>query len=442
MPQTTEQPLLKTVVWQDLSPAEQTALYQRPAITDGADIQARVADIVNAVKTHGDRAVADYTQHFDGADMAVVSADSIATAGDRLGADVKTAMDTAYANITAFHTAQKHTPITVETQTGIICECVTRPLSAVGLYIPGGSAPLPSTVLMLGVPAQLAGCDTVVLCSPPPIADEILYGAFLCGINTVIAVGGSQAIAGMAYGTDTIPRVDKVFGPGNAYVTQAKRQVSADINGCAIDMPAGPSEVLVIADTGANADFIATDLLSQAEHGADSQVVLVTPCADLPRRVNTALADHLKTLPRAKLALGALSHSVAIVAPTLDDCVNISNAYAPEHLIIQTQNPRAILPQIAHAGSVFLGAWSPESVGDYASGTNHVLPTYGYARTHSSLGLADFSKRMTVQELTPQGLANIAPTVTTLAHAEGLHAHARAVDVRMGALENVSDGSE
>ena len=303
-----------------------------------------------------------------------------------------------------------------------------------GLYIPGGSAPLPSTVLMLGVPAQIAGCRKVVLCSPPPIADEILYVAKLCKIDEVYNVGGGQAVAAMAYGTESVAKVDKIFGPGNAYVTEAKRQVSNDFRGAAIDMPAGPSEVLVIADETADADFIAADLLSQAEHGPDSQVVLVTPSPVVADQVTEAVQKQLKELSRANIAQQALASSLIIIAESITQAIAISNFYGPEHLIVQTKNPRELLPLLDNAGSIFLGDWSPESAGDYASGTNHVLPTYGYTKTYSSLGLADFSKRMTVQELTADGLKGLAPTVVTMAEAEGLDAHKRAVTIRVEKL--------
>ncbi|SQA36665.1 histidinol dehydrogenase HisD [Vibrio harveyi] len=347
---------------------------------------------------------------------------------------MKNALEQAYENIAKFHKAQKPQPIKVETQPGVVCEQVTRPIQKVGLYIPGGSAPLPSTVLMLGVPAKIAGCRKVVLCSPPPIADEILYVAKLCGIDEVYNVGGGQAVAAMAYGTETVSKVDKIFGPGNAYVTEAKRQVSNDFRGAAIDMPAGPSEVLVIADETADPDFIAADLLSQAEHGPDSQVVLVTPSPVLADQVTDAVQRQLKELSRADIAEQALASSLIIIAESLTQSVSISNYYGPEHLIVQTKNPRELLPLLDNAGSIFLGDWSPESAGDYASGTNHVLPTYGYTRTYSSLGLADFSKRMTIQELSADGLKNLAPTVVTMAEAEGLDAHKRAVTIRVEKL--------
>ncbi|WCE30698.1 histidinol dehydrogenase [Vibrio sp. SCSIO 43137] len=428
---------MKTVVWQSLSESQQESVLERPAITEGANITAAVSSVIEKVRAEGDKALIELTEKFDGVtpDSIRVSEQEIEAASARLSEKMKQALEQAHKNISVFHKAQKPQPLRVETQPGVVCEQVTRPINKVGLYIPGGSAPLPSTVLMLGVPAQIAGCRKVVLCSPPPIADEILYVAKLCNIDEVYNVGGGQAVAAMAYGTETVAKVEKIFGPGNAYVTEAKRQVSNDFRGAAIDMPAGPSEVLVIADEYANAEFIAADLLSQAEHGPDSQVVLLTPSAVVADKVADAVQKQLKQLSRSEIAEQALGSSIIVIADSLTQCVSISNFYGPEHLIVQTRNPRELLPLLDNAGSIFLGDWSPESVGDYASGTNHVLPTYGYTRTYSSLGLADFCKRMTVQELSADGLQALAPTVVTMAEAEGLDAHKRAVTIRVEALE-------
>ncbi|HDM8159559.1 TPA: histidinol dehydrogenase [Vibrio harveyi] len=427
---------MRTVVWQSLSETQQDSILERPAITEGANITAAVSEVITKVRKEGDAALLELTEKFDRVqpESIRVSAQEIDEASARLSEKMKNALEQAYENIAKFHKAQKPQPIKVETQPGVVCEQVTRPIQKVGLYIPGGSAPLPSTVLMLGVPAKIAGCRKVVLCSPPPIADEILYVAKLCGIDEMYNVGGGQAVAAMAYGTETVSKVDKIFGPGNAYVTEAKRQVSNDFRGAAIDMPAGPSEVLVIADETADPDFIAADLLSQAEHGPDSQVVLVTPSPVLADQVTDAVQRQLKELSRADIAEQALASSLIIIAESLTQSVSISNYYGPEHLIVQTKNPRELLPLLDNAGSIFLGDWSPESAGDYASGTNHVLPTYGYTRTYSSLGLADFSKRMTIQELSADGLKNLAPTVVTMAEAEGLDAHKRAVTIRVEKL--------
>ncbi|EJR0960756.1 TPA: histidinol dehydrogenase [Vibrio parahaemolyticus] len=427
---------MRTVVWQSLSEEQQDAILERPAIAEGANITAAVAEVIAKVRTQGDAALLELTEKFDRVKPGSIRVPSkeINAASERLSAEMKQALEQAYSNIAKFHKAQKPQPIKVETQPGVMCEQVTRPIQKVGLYIPGGSAPLPSTVLMLGVPAKIAGCRKVVLCSPPPIADEILYVAKLCGIDEVYNVGGGQAVAAMAYGTKSVSKVDKIFGPGNAYVTEAKRQVSNDFRGAAIDMPAGPSEVLVIADETADPDFIAADLLSQAEHGPDSQVVLVTPSPIVADQVTDAVQRQLKALSRADIAQKALASSLIIISESITQAVSISNYYGPEHLIVQTKNPRELLPLLDNAGSIFLGDWSPESAGDYASGTNHVLPTYGYTRTYSSLGLADFSKRMTVQELSAEGLQNLAPTVVTMAEAEGLDAHKRAVTIRVEKL--------
>ncbi|EIE5865514.1 histidinol dehydrogenase [Vibrio alginolyticus] len=427
---------MRTVVWQSLSENQQDSILERPAIAEGANITTAVAEVIAKVREEGDSALIELTEKFDRVkpESIRVSSQEIKAASERLSESMKSALEQAYANISKFHKAQKPQPIKVETQPGVLCEQVTRPIQKVGLYIPGGSAPLPSTVLMLGVPAKIAGCRKVVLCSPPPIADEILYVAKLCGIDEVYNVGGGQAVAAMAYGTETVSKVDKIFGPGNAYVTEAKRQVSNDFRGAAIDMPAGPSEVLVIADETADPDFIAADLLSQAEHGPDSQVVLVTPSPVIADQVTDAVQRQLKELSRADIAEKALASSLIIISESMTQSVSISNYYGPEHLIVQTKNPRELLPLLDNAGSIFLGDWSPESAGDYASGTNHVLPTYGYTRTYSSLGLADFSKRMTVQELSADGLKNLAPTVVTMAEAEGLDAHKRAVTIRVEKL--------
>lgn len=427
---------MRTVVWQALSEAQQDAVLERPAIAEGANITAAVSQVIAQVREQGDAAVLELTEKFDRVTPRSirVSQQEIDEASARLTDNMKQALEQAYKNIAKFHKAQKPQPIKVETQPGVMCEQVTRPIQNVGLYIPGGSAPLPSTVLMLGVPSQIAGCQKVVLCSPPPIADEILYVAKLCNIDEVYNVGGGQAIAAMAYGTESVSKVDKIFGPGNAYVTEAKRQVSNDFRGAAIDMPAGPSEVLVIADETADPDFVAADLLSQAEHGPDSQVVLVTPSPVIADQVADAVLRQLKDLSRADIAEKALASSLIIISESLTQAISISNFYGPEHLIVQTKNPRELLPLLDNAGSIFLGDWSPESAGDYASGTNHVLPTYGYTRTYSSLGLADFSKRMTVQELSAEGLKALAPTVVTMAEAEGLDAHKRAVTIRVEKL--------
>ena len=424
------------IAWDALTETQRDEILCRPAVLAGDRIAAVVSDIIDAVETRGDDALREFSARFDRTEVKDfrVSTEEVAAAVARLPDDFMEALRTAAANIEKFHASEVLEPVTVETMPGVTCQQVTRPIEAVGLYIPGGTAPLFSTVLMLGIPAKIAGCGRVILCSPPPIADPILAAAKLCGIDQIYQVGGAQAIAAMAFGTETIPSVAKIFGPGNAYVTEAKRQVSGRPDGAAIDMPAGPSEVLVIADDGADPDFVAADLLSQAEHGPDSQVVLVTPSERLAQAVAEAAKRQLPELPRREIAEKALSASRLIVVRDLETCVAVSNRYAPEHLIIQTRNARDLVPLVQNAGSVFVGDWSPESGGDYATGTNHVLPTYGYAATYSSLGLADFTKRMTIQEMTPQGFAALGPAIALLAHTEELDAHQRAVLVRLAKL--------
>jgi len=424
--------------WQQCDETQRRELLTRPAMSASDRISEAVSEILRRVRNEGDSALREFCAKFDKTDVADirVTAQQIEDASARLGDDVKNAMAHAVRNITTFHEAQKLAVVDIETQPGVRCQQLTRPIQSVGLYIPGGSAPLVSTVLMLATPARIAGCQRVTLCSPPPIADEILYAAKLCGVSEVYQLGGAQAIAALAFGTESVPKVAKIFGPGNAYVTEAKRQVSQSLDGAAIDMPAGPSEVLVIADSGATPDFVASDLLSQAEHGPDSQVVLLTPSVEMAQAVAEAVERQLALLPRKEIARQALASSRLIVTKDLAQCIDISNAYGPEHLILQTREPELLVDSITSAGSVFLGDWSPESAGDYASGTNHVLPTYGYTATCSSLGLADFQKRMTVQQLTPQGLLGLATTIETLAQAEQLTAHKNAVTLRVNALKD------
>lgn len=423
--------------WQSLNPQAQSAALKRSPLIGDNSLEQSVARIIEAVVTKGDNALRDFNREFDSISLKTLklTAAEIAQSCKQVPDELKQAIAQAKANIERFHQAQQQPKVDIETQTGIRCELRSEPIERVGLYIPGGTAPLISTVLMLALPAKIAGCTKRVLVSPPPINDAIVYAANACGIDEIYQVGGAQAIAALAFGTESIPQVDKIFGPGNRFVTEAKRAVSQD-NRCtvSIDMPAGPSEVLIIADSQANADFIAADLLSQAEHGADSQVMLVTDSKELAEAVDSALIDQLKLLPRAEIATIALESSRTLIVEDLQMAAKVSNLYGPEHLIIQTQNPRDVLNDIRAAGSVFLGAYTPESVGDYASGTNHVLPTYGYSKTVSSLSLADFSRRFTVQELTPRGLQTIADSVMTLAAAEQLDAHKNAVAVRLTSL--------
>ena len=433
-------------IWAQLNPTEQVTLLSRPALLDSQALSDTVADIIQQVKQQGDKALFALTERFDGAKLESLQFrdTSVSSFASQIKPEVKWAIDQAYANIKAFHQAQYPKDVVVETTPGVVCELKHAPLTSVGLYIPGGTAPLPSTVLMLGATAQVAGCARKVLCTPPnkdgQIAVEIRYAASLCGIDEIYLVGGAQAIAALALGTESILKVDKIFGPGNSYVTEAKQQVSLIPAGPAIDMPAGPSEVLVIADEQANPVFVAADLLSQAEHGTDSQAVLVSSSRDLIEAVKQQVTMQLATLSRQTIAEQAIKHSRYILTESLEQAFEVSNVYAPEHLIIQIENARDSLDKLTNAGSIFVGQWSPESAGDYASGTNHVLPTYGYARNYSSLGLADFMRRYTVQELSYQGLKNIGNAIMDLADAEGLDAHRQAVKLRLTAEHIQNEG--
>ncbi|GLX77080.1 histidinol dehydrogenase [Thalassotalea insulae] len=428
---------IRTINWAALSPQEQINALARPAIAESELLATQVGNILNTVRQKGDSALFDLTERFDGCDLKSlrVTNEQIAVAKASLSQARLDAINAAYQQIKRFHQAQKPEDITVETSPGVVCTLKTEAIESVGLYIPAGSAPLPSTVLMLGVPAQLAECQRVVLVSPPDksgnLAPEVLAAADLCGINEIYAIGGAQACAALAFGTETIAAVNKIFGPGNKYVTEAKKQLAQQVPGFAIDMPAGPSEVLVIADANANASFVAADLLSQAEHGPDSQVILLSDSKSLIDAVYNELATQITTLSRQVIAEQALIQSRLILTEDLSQAVTISNSYGPEHLIVQTENAQSLLQNLRNAGSIFVGAYTPESAGDYASGTNHVLPTYGYSKVISSLSLADFSRRYTVQHITKQGLANIAPCIIELTDAEGLDGHKRAVTIRL-----------
>lgn len=427
--------------WNELDDAARDKLLQRPALENDAEVVAGVGGIISEVRSEGDAAIRRLTRRFDGASLQDlrVSAEEIASAEAAMTPAALGAIDTAIRNVRKFHEAQMPSPLSVQTMPGVQCERIAHPIDAVGLYVPAGTAPLPSAAIMLAVPATIAACPTRVLCTPPRpdgTADAaVLAAACRAGVTEIYKIGGAQAIAAMAYGTETVPRVCKIFGPGNAWVTQAKSQVAADAEGAAIDMPAGPSEVLVIADELASAEFVAADLLSQAEHGTDSQVILVATDEEMVRDVNLAIEKQLTTLSRAQIARGSLAGSRAIIVDDLQQAIALSNRYAPEHLILQIEDARALLREVRNAGSVFLGAWAPESVGDYCSGTNHVLPTYGFARSYSGLGIDQFMRLMTVQELSRDGFAGIADTVIELANLEGLDAHAAAVELRLEALD-------
>jgi histidinol dehydrogenase len=431
---------LLPIIEHDLLDAEarRTAL-DRPAAEDRAGIVASVRETVRAVRSGGDAAVLDYARRFDGGapERLRVAPAELDAALAALPAAERAALARAITNVRAFHAAQLPAPLAIETMPGVRCERITRPLDSVGLYVPGGSAPLPSALIMSAIPAALAGVRRRVLCTPARggrVHPAILATARLCGVDEVFAVGGAQAIAALAYGTETIPKVDKIVGPGSAWVTAAKQVVAEDPQGAALDLPAGPSEVLVIADDSARAEFVAADLLAQAEHDPLSQALLLTPSRDLAAAVRAAALRQLQGLSRSDILRRSLARSRLVVVRDLDTAIDLSNEYAPEHLLLQVRKPRTLLDRVQNAGSVFLGPWSPEPMGDYCSGTNHVLPTYGYARAYSGLSVADFLKRITVQELTEDGLRGLGPTASTLARLEGLDAHALAVDLRLRAL--------
>lgn len=414
-----------------------TKLLQRP-LFDLSSLYEKVRAILDDVKQNGDEALIKYEELFDHIKLndLAVQPEELEKAGKELKSELKTAIQSALEHIKKFHEAQKFAPIRVETAPGVICEQRSVPISKVGLYIPGGSAPLFSTVLMLAAPAHIAGCESIILCTPPnkegKINDAILFAAKLTGVNKIYKIGGSQAIAAMAYGTETIPKVDKIFGPGNQFVMAAKQLVA--LENVAIDMPAGPSEVAVIADDSCQPEFVAADLLSQAEHGPDSQVLLITPHAEIIQPVQIEIDRQLATLPRKDIAEKSLANSQIILVKNMAEAIEITNEYAPEHLIIATRNPREIAYQIQHAGSVFLGHYSTESAGDYASGTNHTLPTKGYAKAYSGLCLDSFMRKITYQELSADGLRHLGPIIEEMAQAEQLTAHKQAVSIRLATL--------
>jgi histidinol dehydrogenase len=437
---------MRILDWNSLSERERRAALARPSLDSRADIAATALDVINTVRADGDNALHAYTERFDGVKLETlaVSREEFAAARKDLTAVQIAAIERAIDNVRRFHEAQAPKPFAMDTMPGVRCERVIRPIQAVGLYVPAGSAPLPSAVIMLAVPAGIAGCPRKVLCTPPNrqgyANSAVLVAAQLCGIDTVFKVGGAQAIAALAYGSGSVPKVDKIFGPGNAWVTAAKQLVSNDPAGAACDMPAGPSEVLVIADDTARADFVAADLLAQAEHDGQAQAILVTPSRKLAEATAAAIQTQLRELSRRAILDKSLASSRCIVVSDLEAAVRVANEYAAEHLILEVAEPRRWLPQIYNAGSIFLGAWSPEPMGDYCSGTNHVLPTYGYARTYSGLSVHDFVKGVTVQELSPAGLRALGPTAVTLAELEGLDAHAKAVTRRLAVLEAEADG--
>ena len=432
---------MRVVDWTGLDASGRRAALARPAQERRQDLIDRVRQIVETVQRTGDDALRVYSRKFDNVELGdlAVGREEFAAARKSLTSAQVAAIERAIKNVRAFHAAQLPDPLSLETTPGVRCERLIRPIPAVGLYVPAGTAPLPSAVIMIAVPAQLVGCPCRVLCTPPTTGGganpAVLVAAELCGIETVFKVGGAQAIAAMAYGTRSIPKVDKIFGPGNAYVTAAKQIVAADPNGAALDLPAGPSEVLVIADDGASPELVAADLLAQAEHDTQAQAILVTSSRAVAEATVAAVQAQMSRLSRRSILEKSVAGSRCIVVPDIETAIAVSNDYAPEHLIVQTREPRALLDGVTNAGSVFLGAWSPESMGDYCSGTNHVLPTYGYARAYSGLSLTDFQKRVTVQELTSAGLRQLGPVAETLATLEGLDAHARAVTIRLESMD-------
>jgi len=413
-------------------------LIRRPAI-DNKILRNLVIEIIEAVKADGDEALRQFSWKYDNVRLKEVEVqhDEFASVANEVDDDLRKAIEIARANITKFHSSQFERIEKVETTPGVICWRKSVPIESVGLYIPGGSAPLFSTVLMLGIPARLAGCPEVTLCTPPNkdgrIHPVILYTAQILGIERIFKIGGAHAIAAMAYGTQSVPRVAKIFGPGNQYVTIAKQIISAQ--GVAIDMPAGPSEVAVVADRFANPDFLAADLLSQAEHGADSQVICVTDNEELIPKIIAAVEQQMAELPRRAIIEKSLESSRLILVNNLDEALEFVNCYAPEHLILQTQNPEQWADKVINAGSVFLGDFTPESAGDYASGTNHTLPTNGYARNYSGISVDSFVKKITFQQISPAGLKAIAPAIDCMATTEKLQAHRNAVRIRLEAIE-------
>ncbi|HRR11471.1 MAG: histidinol dehydrogenase [Tenuifilum sp.] len=411
-------------------------LLKRP-VEYNPEIRTTVQEIIEKVRVQGDSALRLLTKKFDGIDIDRFEVDeqTIASSRNQVGENLKAAIEIAARNIERFHAAQKVSDVEVVTMPGVSCKLVYRPLERVGLYVPGGTAPLISTVLMLGVPAKVARCNELIVCTPPPVNPIILYACSIVGAK-VFTVGGAQAIAAMAFGTETIPRVDKIFGPGNSYVTEAKMQVSA--MGIPIDIPAGPSELLVIADESAIPQFVAADLLSQAEHGADSQVVLISNCNSIINETLDEINKQIKNLPRMDIALKALENSYAIKVETVERAIEISNTYAPEHLILAVASPEKYETMIKNAGSVFMGNYTPESAGDYASGTNHTLPTSGFARSWGGVNLLSFTKTITYQSITPEGIQELGNCIVEIANAERLTAHANAVKLRMEKLSNQS----
>ena len=433
---------MRMLDWQSLDGPGRRDALRRPQFQLEPHVQRLVREVIERVRKGGDAAVREFTERFDKVwleSSAVTPAEFAAARRLLTPAQIDT-LDRAIVNLERFHERQVLKPFALETEPGVRCEELIRPIAAVGLYVPAGTAPLPSTVLMLGVPARLAGCVTRVLCTPPLPGGHahpaVLTAAKLCGIETVFKVGGAQAIAALAYGTETIPRVDKIFGPGNAWVTAAKALVAQDAEGAICDLPAGPTEVMVVADDSARDEFVAADLLAQAEHDVLAQALLVTDSQPLAQRVAQHIETQLPMLSRSAILGESLAACRAILVPDLDTAMEVANRYAPEHLMLEVREPRRWLGEVQNAGAVFLGPWAAEAFGDYCSGTNHVLPTFGSARSSSGLSVRDFVRTMSVQELTPQGMSSLAPTAVALAELEGLDAHANAVARRAAAVRS------
>jgi len=416
----------------NLTEGQLVQLVQRPA-TKRSDLSVVVADIIANVKSNGQQAIERYCQQFDSQPFQVKAVPSMQQLAPQVPTNIRDAISVATQNISKFHQSQLLVEPQVATMPGVTCYRQNRAIERVGIYIPGGSYPLISTVMMLAIPAKIAGCEQIVVCSPAQLNATMLYTARVCGIETIYNVGGAHAIAAMAFGTERIPKVDKIFGPGNDYVTEAKQQVSQSLT--AIDMPAGPSEVLIIADTSANPDFVAADFLAQLEHGSNSQAVLVALNQQFVVKVVASLQKQLQTLNNRAIIEQSLQHSYSIVCPDLQTCMQFANQYAAEHLILNVANPQQWQQSVINAGSVFLGQYSCEVAGDYASGTNHTLPTYGYARNYSGVSVDSFVKKITFQSMTAKGVANLAPTVECLAQCEGLDAHQNAMQIRRQCIE-------
>jgi histidinol dehydrogenase len=431
---------MRILDWNSLSAAQRKQALRRPAQRDAAAVFRAAQSIIDRVRRDGDAAVLALTEEFDAVRPASlrVTPQEFESAERALNAAQIAAMERAISNVQRFHAAQTPKPLRVETAPGVVCERFSVPIRAVGLYVPAGSAPLPSTAIMLAVPAAIAACPVRVMCTPPArngAADPaVLVAARKSGIDHVFKVGGAQAIAAMAYGTASIPKCDKLFGPGNAWVAAAKLLVAQDAEGAAQDLPAGVTEVMVIADDTARAEFVAADLLAQAEHGPEAQALLVTPSVPLAEEVARQVRRQAASLLRSGILAQSVEHMRLLIVEGLESAFEIANDYAPEHLLLEIREPRRWLGQVSAAGAVFLGHWSPETLGDYCSGPNHTLPTYGHAKAHSGLSLEDFQKRITVQELSPAGLSGLGPTAQILANLEGLDAHAAAVTVRLAAL--------